>query len=67
MASQIIRPTPSTTMPSDNESPSQGINYLLPYDTSVEVIVTATREYINSATSPKDKEVELAKSIDTHK
>ena len=70
LANQIIMPTPTSSVhpvPSADRGSSfkssviKGFDYMLPFDVSVAVVLTAAKEYINSATSPQDKEIELAK------
>ena len=63
LASQIVRPVPSAVVLSSGASShiAEGFDYTLPTDVSIDVVVTATKEYINSATSSKDDEIELAK------
>ena len=70
LASQVLKSTPtsSSITPSSSDLTSsfsepvvEGFSYRLPFNISVDIVVAATREYINSATSPQDEEIELAK------
>ena len=61
LASQIIKQTPTSSAPVPLANTRSSFNYTLPFDVSVSVVVMAAKEYINSASSPRDKEIELAK------
>lgn len=61
LAGHIIRPTPSASPHSSQFT--KGFNYTLPFVVSVDVVTMAAREYINSATSPNDKEIDFARYL----
>ena len=62
IASQILTVSPSS-LPKQASITHliEGFDHILPFDVSVDVVVMATQEYINSAATTEDTEIELAK------
>ena len=54
-------PTKLLSSSGEVQSFSQGFTYRLPYETSMELVLSAAQEYFNSASGFMDKDMDLAR------